>query len=450
LALQDGQSLDDVTLTCRCSPRDGRQPAGATYGVAPEPDGTRVFAGLEPGLWYVTATMRERHNAAQEEVEVTEGTLTPLDLVLAPTTNLLLTVTQPDGQPLAEREVQVDVAPEDRPEEPWAPPTPESVRTDARAQTVLAGVPATPGTRMRLTVQSDAGYAVVPFETAGPETEVPVTLGEWAAVEGTITEASARLPGEAWVVVSPWAQVWDADMARSFGDSGYGVRRAVVVPGAPGYRVERLRAGRQYVSLVGEGLAGDTVPVTLADGDVATVDLEAAQGGLLSVSVRDREGALTEQVQISARQEAAELYASPAATPQPGICAFPRLAAGQWLLYVRKQGYAPVSRRVTVEDGSEQLLEVTLVQGGTLRGALALAPGTTLPQGAYDAQLERDGLPTHARVGADGTFRFTGLEPGRYTLGVHRAGETELVVQWGELTIEDQRETVVETKPLPE
>ena len=118
-----------------------------------------------------------------------------------------------------------------------------------------------------------------------------------------------------------------------------------------------------------------------------------------------------------------------------GAFEFQGLAPGPYAVYVRAEGYPPVSSHGHVVTAGEvtDTGDIVLDPGGGLVGTVvdrdtgeALAGALVMMSGARAAGYR--GMGPRARTGRDGRFRLTGLPAGRLSLQVRRAGYVMRVV----------------------
>jgi hypothetical protein len=102
-------------------------------------------------------------------------------------------------------------------------------------------------------------------------------------------------------------------------------------------------------------------------------------------------------------------------TAADGDFSFPRLAQGTYTLVVAAAGYRPVAASVTVLPGEPTRHEVELAATGSLLAGVRLLGAPF--EGAGLTLLDEHGqVVAEASTDASGTFSFTDLQPGEYTL----------------------------------
>ena len=102
-------------------------------------------------------------------------------------------------------------------------------------------------------------------------------------------------------------------------------------------------------------------------------------------------------------------------TAADGGFSFPHLAQGTYTLVAAAAGYRPVAASVTVLQGEPTRHEVELAATGSLRAGVRVL-GEPF-EGAGLTLLDETGqVVAEASTDASGTFSFTDLQPGEYTL----------------------------------
>ncbi|AXI81630.1 MFS transporter [Peterkaempfera bronchialis] len=156
--------------------------------------------------------------------------------------------------------------------------------------------------------------------------------------------------------------------------------------------------------------------VTVAVGS-RPVDLDVVLGGTgrLSGAVRSTEGAPVLGAAVVLTDPRGEVVAT-GHTDDDGAYHFRDLVAGDYTLAVSARAYRPAALAVAVAPSGETRQDVALAGSGTLRGTVRTSGGHPVAD-ARVTLLDSTGTVVAAvTTGADGTFRFSDLQPGEYTV----------------------------------
>ncbi|MEW6743627.1 MAG: carboxypeptidase-like regulatory domain-containing protein [Planctomycetota bacterium] len=222
-------------------------------------------------------------------------------------------------------------------------------------------------------------------------------------------------------------------------------RRKVTTAEDGSFRLAGLRPGETSLRASMTGFSrGSTGPFQLAKGQVLTGVIIALQPGLVIAGrVSDDEGHPIAGAEVQLNRFGPPEAASQdpqAKTEANGSFRIEGVSDGSHFLTASAEGFVPY-RQWGVKAGSEDL-RITLARGGSIRGRV-VARETGDGVSGFKVWTERDGfvfLQQSGNQDQDGegndTFLLTGLEPGKYRVGVEaerygRAFSTEIDVQAG-------------------
>ncbi|MBP1923048.1 cytoskeletal protein CcmA (bactofilin family) [Halorubrum alkaliphilum] len=419
----DGLTNDDVTVTLTRTLSSGEDTSeisvnqgsydgsAATFdlsGVATTDiagEGSVVVEGVEnpdAGEYEPTLTF------VGEEDEVTVAG----DLVVGeddpePGDELAATITDGDGDPLADTDVVVTLDGADDATD--GEEVVEFATTDADgAITVEAPVA---GAYDATVTTQEAGEASETVEVDGETTATfAVIAGETGALDALVTDADGDpLTEGTWVTLSaddfaaPLTGQVDADGVLSIEG---------VAPGEYDVTAETVADG-----------GTDPVSVSVDPGETATTEFtygEAPTTATLSGTVTDADGEPVADETVVVAYDALDGDASDGATvvetDADGGFAVDRVALGTYEVTVTSQDSGE-SDPVTVDLGSDETADVTLTapETGTLEGTVTDADGESLAAGTwvtFSADSDAFGPDRTVQVSDDGTFALTDVPPG--------------------------------------
>lgn len=161
--------------------------------------------------------------------------------------------------------------------------------------------------------------------------------------------------------------------------------------------------GRDPQRVVAQGIATGSASITLTIGPRPAVEANAVSGSIVAA-----DGTPTPSFDVRLEGRG---WLQPT-RPRFGWFRFDDVPDGQWTLVVDAEGY--VAERRTLQVESDMVVEVRLQRGVTVHGRVAMEPGASPsnPQVLF----KRPGVDGFVRadIRADGSYRATGLAPGRY------------------------------------
>jgi hypothetical protein len=442
LILTDGGRVAGTVLGERDLPRLGAEvrlvrlrgdgdapgrPAGAPRR-ATDAAGGYVFEDVAPGLWRVE--VRDPDGAEdQETMRVAEGeSVVVRDLVVGRGGAIEGTVSDGEGRQLDGALLVLEAVEEG--------PDPRSVRTGREGAFRLDRLRA--GTwRVRLDARAGpfAGLEALVEVVAGETTEVELTAPGRGRVLGRVWRQGRVVPDLAVYLVS-----------RPGGAAGL-ARRLTARSDAEGrFAFEGLPTGAYAVD-VADGGVWSTRLVTLDDGDVLTLDLEAWEGRLQG-DVRGPAGAPIADATVIARPrgEGASTLVGRVRTDPQGRFLIIGLPVGRYDLEASAPGLPPGRMLdVTAEvEGAERPVTLTLGAGGTLEVDV-LGPDGLGVAGTQVWIEDEHGVALHARpyvTGYRGRLVLVGTVSGRLWIRAWarrygRPARTVVQVKEGETTAVD-------------
>jgi hypothetical protein len=183
-----------------------------------------------------------------------------------------------------------------------------------------------------------------------------------------------------------------------------------------------LPAGDYSISAFGDSHFARTMDLTIADGEVATVELilpraDASIAGRLV----DGEGNPVGDTFLTATRVGGGDDSFAISDPDGGFL-LERLGAGDWIVTAGGGPWAVSQRIVTLVSGENAYLGDWILEPrttGAVYGWITFAPGDNSIEGICATLLTPDGEPVDgmtSTTGADGTFLFAEVAPGTYTV----------------------------------
>jgi hypothetical protein len=262
--------------------------------------------------------------------------------------------------------------------------------------------------------------------------EVDVREGETARVE--LVWRDILLSGKATRGGSPMPNVRltaRGEMGGGFMGPGGGIP----APSSGPQRMTALtREDGSYEMIVGEAgrimmRAESTVGgtrfqmrmITVADVDAQTIDLDFPAGGISGIVVDEETGAPIARASIGAMAKKPGPAAGNAITAADGRFTID-VDPGAFRLRAAAEGYAPETVEVTVGESPVADTRIALSRGGQLRGKVLDSHGRPAPGVRVAARAEADdGVSASVTSSVDGTFEFSTLRPGSYSLAAGSA-----------------------------
>lgn len=194
------------------------------------------------------------------------------------------------------------------------------------------------------------------------------------------------------------------------------------------FALDGLPAGRVRLTVQASGFKTMEVnPVELLPGEILeNLQVELSPGSVLTGAVQTLEGDPIAGARVLAHSDNPKGLHVPleTATEDDGAFRLSGLDPGRWTVTVFHPEYQRLQREVTIRD-EEQQLDFQMQTGGEIDGRVVDAAGR--PAAGAEVRLAphpSGPAPTPVATTVDGTFRFSGLTPGRYRLTAKRTQET--------------------------
>jgi EmrB/QacA subfamily drug resistance transporter len=232
-----------------------------------------------------------------------------------------------------------------------------------------------------------------------PERTVPAQANPGILVAGAVVE-----PDRATV---PRAVLTLIDMeGRQVARAGSGTdgRWALAAP----------RGGNYVLIAAAPGHQPQAVTVSVG-GRPVELDVVLGGTGRLSGAVRSAEGAPVAEASVTLTDARGEVVAT-AHADADGEYHFRDLVCGRYTLAVSARAYRPAALAVEVAASGETRQDVAMAGSGTLRGTVRTGGGHPVAEARVTLLDSAGTVVAAVTTGADGTFRFTDLEPGEYTV----------------------------------
>ncbi|ALV32475.1 MFS transporter [Streptomyces sp. CdTB01] len=219
------------------------------------------------------------------------------------------------------------------------------------------------------------------------------------AVHGTVRHSDGTVLARAALTL---IDVTGQQIGR--GASGEDGRYALSTPGAGPYVLIAAAGGHQP----------QAVTVTVGERPVE-LDIVLGGAGRLAGQVRTADGTPVPDATLTLTDVRGEVVATTRSGPEGGYLVT-ELVAGEYTLAASAYTYRPVALPVTVQASRETRQDVELTGGAVLRGTVR-ASGGRLVEDARVTLLDAAGnVVDSLTTGPDGTFRFTDLATGAYTV----------------------------------
>ncbi|RMG95102.1 MAG: carboxypeptidase regulatory-like domain-containing protein [Deltaproteobacteria bacterium] len=436
-----GPSPEDLAPAPSCVVRVRDRASGRTVATGRcDPQGAyEVRATFDPRAVLVEIEVPGRLRALLDPIgdrlDDGGGVVRLRDVALGVAVEVYGRVLDPAGRPVADAVVEA------RPMPDLGEPLPWRIEADAGGRFAFTTLPAGP---VALSARS-RGYAGVELVAWAPDDDVVLVMDPLVRVEGRVRAPPEAQPSGQVVVRLAGASVWPPREVRAGADGRFSFEG---VPG-PWFALDARAAGPSGA------WAAAPVDVDAADGAVPPVELRLEPAGALTVRVTDPAGRAVAGAYVSVRRGPLDALPRRARTDATGEVRLDALAAGAVEVAAHADGLlaaAPVpakvvagaTRTVTVRLGAPGVLEGRVVDGAgrPVAGAeivlrpdgihaaagaataldvarIATAPATArLPVGSTPPPpVPAGGGFADARgvTAGDGTFRWVGLAPGRYT-----------------------------------
>ncbi|MFJ8825903.1 MFS transporter [Streptomyces sp. NPDC102467] len=227
--------------------------------------------------------------------------------------------------------------------------------------------------------------------------EAPVPAG--SVIHGHIRSSTGASRSSTVTLISLTGRQLSRTVARS--DGGY----ELTAPGAGTYvliaAAERHEPQAATVTVGAEPLAHD-------------IRLSGPRG--LSGSVNGGDGLPVAAAMVIVTDVRGEVLAT-GQTGQDGQFTFGELPAGEFTVAVNAEGHRPAAAPVTVGDGGPGRVEIALVSGSRLRGAVRSGTDRRLLPDARVTLVDAAGnVAATATTDADGVYAFADLDTGEYSV----------------------------------
>lgn len=182
-----------------------------------------------------------------------------------------------------------------------------------------------------------------------------------------------------------------------------------------GFELAAPGAGTYVLIAAADGHQPQAATVTLGDEPLAYDILLSGPRGL-SGSVSGADGLPVAAAMVILTDVRGEVLGT-GQTGQDGEFAFGELHAGEFTVAVNAEGYRPTAVPVNVSDGGPGRVEICLVAGARLQGAVVhSADLRLLPDARVTLVDEAGNVAATATTGADGAYAFTDLDAGEYSV----------------------------------
>lgn len=375
-----------------------------TYGVSDEL-GRFTFEALEPGRVEVAAQAERFLPSEPKGVELVAGRETEgVEIVVRPGAAIEGQVLAPGGRPVEGARVSLERKEEMNPF--TSPGFNDMAFTDGDGRFSLAGV--APGAQTLVATHDRYLRGVRDVEArAGSTAHVEIRLGDGLSVSGRVVDASgAPLEGAGVSLTSRTEskniEVW------SEGDGSF--------------RFTGLAPGEVSLFARKDGFTDARLGNLRLDGPLDGVELRLSRGGTIVGRITGLTYPELTQVQVMAWGESRPAQGQ---VDFEGSYRISGVAPGEWRVAAALPGTAR-SAQGKIEmpaAGAEVSLDLEFTGGLTLAGRV-LQGGEPLPNASVSARGEGQGADAFFPGGSiysdgAGNFRFEGLKPGTYRLGVY-------------------------------
>jgi hypothetical protein len=349
-------------------------------------NGQYLFSGVAEGSYSVAATAAG-YASQGATVTVGPGAAVVQNLTLTPNPATIVgTITDAStNQPISNATVS------------YGGPT--SAATNSAGQYTLSNV-------------TEGSYTLVVNASGYASQSKPVTVGPGATA--TVNAALAPNPGTVTGTVT------DSGTAQPISGATVSDGATSTTTNANGlYTFSNLAEGSYAVSAVAPGYASQTVTTTVGPGATMT------QNFALQPNPATINGVVTDSVTalaISGASVSASGVSGTVSTNGAGQYTLSSLAAGTYLVTVTAPGYQSQTRSVTVTAGASSTQNFVLTPNpGSIAGTVSDA-STKQPLGGASVTLS--GKSTPITTAADGSYSFTNVTEGSYTVSANATGYT--------------------------
>lgn len=239
-------------------------------------------------------------------------------------------------------------------------------------------------------------------ETAPVHTALPQARSSYAAttpVRGTVRHFDGTVVPRAALTL---IDVAGAQIGRS--GSGEDGRYALSAPGSGAYVLIAAAGGHQP----------QAVAVTIGEHPVE-LDVVLGGAGRLAGRVRTADGTPVPGATVTLTDAHGDVVATTRSGPE-GTFAVTELVAGQYTLAASAAAFRPAALPVTVQASRETRQDIELAGGAVLRGTVRTGGDRPVEDARVTLLDPAGNVVDTLTTGLDGTFRFTDLSSGEYTV----------------------------------
>ncbi|MEU5959104.1 MFS transporter [Streptomyces sp. NPDC047525] len=181
-----------------------------------------------------------------------------------------------------------------------------------------------------------------------------------------------------------------------------------------GYELAAPGAGTYVLIAAADGHQPQAATVTIGDEPLAyDILLSGPQG--LSGGVSGADGLPVVGATVIVTDVRGEVRGT-GQTGQDGGFAFEELPAGEFTVAVTAEGHRPTAVPATVSDGGTGRVEIALIPGARLQGAVRSADLRLVPDARVTLVDAAGNVAATATTGTDGAYAFTDLDAGEYSV----------------------------------
>jgi hypothetical protein len=401
------------------------EPEGAEFAAVSNADGSYRFEHLPPGKFELSVRAEGYAPQRVPGLAVAEGRAATFG-VLSLERGAIVEgeVVDRDEQPLAGATVFVH------------PPAGAGVRGEAalryaaEAEETREGVSGndgrfsvrglTPGATADVTVRRE-GFVTqtLPRVELPPSAPLRIVLEPSARVSGRVVDDRGEaIPGAVVTVRAP-------DAALPVGLEG----RLVETDAAGAFVLHDLAAGRVAISAIARGyLSADPLLLDLGvRTNVQDVELTLRRGATVEGLVLTPSGQPATAARVTLRgtltpeRMLEREIAGFARTDGEGRYRLEGIGAGPQTLAASQEGYQSAIRDMVVQPGQNQL-DFRLAEGLSVGGRVTDSGGAPVAGAGVSLMTSGPGAMRNEMSAADGTFRFPGVEPGRFVVSAQKQG----------------------------
>lgn len=253
-----------------------------------------------------------------------------------------------------------------------------------------------------------------------PADHLELMMTPAARIQGTVTDSTGSPISPAVVIA------WNAEGGRYSMSAMLGPRPRVLTDDEGQFVLEGVPTGR-----VGLTVSSDRhPPLNLSDlvidpGESLELDLELKEGAVLYGAIRLATGKAASNAKVTIENPAARYsFVTQTRADGAGNYQLSNLAVGKYLLIAESETGRKASKMVTIREG-EQRANLTFEPGSTVEGSVFDTSRSPVAGTIVDLVEQGSGLgATRLRTRSDnsGTFAFSEISPGSYTLSAAERG----------------------------